>query len=55
MRMLASTCPKCGKDCGDADHEPPDPSVGIMGGVYINECPKHGTFYTYDDGTQEVE
>lgn len=51
--LTSETCPVCGRDCGLAEYDPADPTVGTLGGCFTNECPHHGTFYTYDDCSQE--
>ena len=52
----SSVCPVCGHFSKEqSDYDAADRSVGIFSGVYYNECPEHGIFYTYDDGSQEME
>jgi len=51
----ARFCPICKKDCGEADFTPDDPSTGIFGVCWGNECPVHGIFSTDSDGVQELE
>lgn len=46
----ATFCPICGTDCGKPDFEPDDPSVGIFGVEWVNECPEHGLFAVDDLG-----
>lgn len=48
-------CPICGKDCGSSDFEPDDPSVGIFGICWVNDCLVHGIFCTDSEGVQELE
>jgi len=48
--IVARFCPVCGQDCGAAEFEPDDPSVGINGVLWANECPDHGLYAVYDDG-----
>lgn len=50
----ASVCPKCGKDCPSPEFEGDDPSVGIFGWGFGNECTTCGvTFWVSDDGVVE--
>ena len=55
LQSKAQFCPICGKDCGEADFEPDDPSVGIFGICWANTCPVHGIFVTDSEGVQELE
>jgi len=55
MEATAQFCPICKTDCGKADFEPDDPSVGIFGVCWVNECPVHGIFVTDSEGVQELE
>lgn len=52
---LSEVCPKCGRNCGVADYEPPEPDVGIFSGTFYNECRHCGWFTTTDDGWQTCE
>jgi hypothetical protein len=52
-RERARFCPVCECDCGPADYESPDPSVGIWMGFWGNSCLAHGEFTVWDDGTKE--
>ena len=51
----ARLCPTCKKDVGVASFEPDDPSVGIFGAFWYNNCPKHGEFTTDTEGKQTRE
>jgi hypothetical protein len=54
LKLKARICPICNKDCGKADYEPDDPSVGIFGSFWFNVCEEHGEFATLGpDGEQE--
>lgn len=55
VALYAQLCPACGVHCGEADFEPDDPSVGIFGVLWGNECPTHGLFTVYEDGDLEFE
>lgn len=55
VTLLSHFCPTCNTDCGEPDFEPSDPSVGIFGVVWSNECVEHGVFTTSDIGEQEFE
>ena len=55
LGALARICPICKKDVGEADFSPDDPSVGIFGVCWGNECPAHGLFWTDSEGVQELE
>jgi hypothetical protein len=55
MEAAAQFCPVCKRDCGTADFTPDDPSVGIFGVCWGNECPVHGIFSTDSEGVQELE
>jgi hypothetical protein len=55
LEALARICPICKKDVGEADFTPDDPSVGIFGFCWGNECPVHGLFWTDSEGVQELE
>jgi hypothetical protein len=55
LSVKAQFCPICGRDCGEAEFEPDDSSVGIFGVSWYAICNEHDGFTTWDDGTQEME